>query len=119
MRSWVDAYKLNVYDRKTKENLYMSPESIFPSKDEIRECYTGFVPPEPCPKDCQGLIASKQVTEGSYTYRILVCPNPAWIGSPNSETDYCDPLSEDTIVMHCDTVPSDEEYQDAAKHFGQ
>ncbi|MDB5163670.1 MAG: hypothetical protein JWS12_287 [Candidatus Saccharibacteria bacterium] len=86
---------------------------------EKKPCFIPLVG-EKCPESCVGLVATKFMRDpnGGEGFMIQVCPNPEWLGQPNSEADYCGD-GADVITIHRDTVPTDEEYAQAVQAFGQ
>ncbi|MBP9738207.1 hypothetical protein KBD20_00805 [Candidatus Saccharibacteria bacterium] len=71
-----------------------------------------------CPPTCPGLLDSQLVAGYGESILVQVCPNPDTLGSSPSETDFCG-SSPDQIIVYSDTVPSDSEYENMAKNFGQ
>jgi hypothetical protein len=95
---------------------------IYMPNGESREKEGCFIPlvGQDCPPNCVGVLATKFMRDpnGGEGFMIQVCPNPQTLGRPNAEADYCG-NGADVITMHRDTIPTDEEYAEAVKNFGQ
>jgi hypothetical protein len=71
-----------------------------------------------CPPECIGMIASKFIRESQEIDDegtiVQVCPNPNRLGDYDDGSIYCG-NGPDVVIMHRDTVPSDEEYLQASR----
>lgn len=69
---------------------------------------------KPMPDDCPGLLATGSA-DGSPEdgYYIEVCPRKLWLGKSAAGAAFCG-LGPDLIVLHRDTAPTQEEYDQAA-----
>jgi len=100
------------------------------TENACEECYSNMFSSDPPPEDCEGLVADKCISrtdlgkepldpdslvidDGFY---IQVCPRRSRLGNPNGEVTFCG-NGPDVIVMFRDTVPTREEYLDAARQF--
>ncbi len=78
--------------------------------------WSGQYKKSPMPEDCPGVLATGYA-DGSPEegYYIEVCPRTAWLGRAASGVVFCG-LGPDVIVLHRDTVPTEDEYNQAARN---